>query len=86
MLATIGKWPLFWLLLSLLACNQAERPLDAKERQRVDSIATAEIFLLRKQITDECQQAREEELPKLVDSMLSVRRMEIQRALQDVPK
>lgn len=78
-------WLLLCYLLTLSACNQPQGPLDAKERQRVDSIATAEIFQVRKQIADECQKAKEEELPRLVDSILSVRRMEIQRALQGVP-
>lgn len=84
--APARKWIFIGLLSSLLACNQAQRPLDAKERQRVDSIATADIFLIRKQIAEECQQAMEAELPKLVDSILSVRRAEIERALQGVPK
>lgn len=80
------KYTVFILLVLLAACSGTERPLDAKERQRIDSISTAQIQVLRRQIDSSCLAAQTNELPRLVDSLLAERRREIQQMLKDLPR
>ncbi len=71
---------------SWLSCGSAETPLDANTRQTIDSLATAEIRLLRVELDSQCQMARVTVLPQLVDSIKQVRQREIEAQLRTIPK
>lgn len=67
-------------------CGNSETPLDAKTREAIDSLSTAEIRLLRVELDSQCQMARVTEMPHLVDSIKQVRLREIQEQLKTVPR
>lgn len=68
------------------ACEGSETPLDAKTREAIDSLSTAEIRLLRVELDSQCQMARVTQMPHLVDSIRQVRLREIQEQLKTIPK
>ena len=82
------RFLLLLLLTSALtyACGGSETPLDAKTREAIDSLSTAEIRLLRVELDSQCQMARVTQMPHLVDSIKQVRLREIQEQLRTVPK
>lgn len=69
-----------------LSCGSAETPLDANTRQEIDSLATAEIRLLRVELDSQCQMARVTVVPQMVDSIRQVRMREIDAQLKTIPK
>jgi len=82
-------FPAIIALVSLcgwLSCGSAETPLDANTRQTIDSLATAEIRLLRVELDSQCQMARVTVLPQLVDSIKQLRLREIEEQLRTIPK
>jgi hypothetical protein len=68
------------------ACGSTETPLDADSRMAIDTLSTQEIRLLRTQLDSQCLQARQTELPRLVDSIKQRRLREIQEQLKSVPQ
>lgn len=75
------------LLLGLVACGDvANRPLSAEVRQRIDSIAYAQINLSRKLMDSLCKDERNARLTFLVDSIKQVREAEIEAKLQQIPR
>jgi hypothetical protein len=70
----------------MLACGGSETPLDAKTREAIDSLSTAEIRVLRIELDSQCQMARVTQMPQLVDSIKQVRLSEIQAQLKTIPK
>ncbi|MBL7781496.1 MAG: hypothetical protein JNM22_09800 [Saprospiraceae bacterium] len=81
---------LFVVLLGLIAgtsgCGSSETPLDAKTREAIDSLSTAQIRVLRVELDSQCQMARVTQMPHLVDSIKQVRLREIQEQLKTVPR
>ncbi len=69
-----------------LSCGSAETPLDANTRQTIDSLATAEIRVLRIELDSQCQMARVTVVPQMVDSIKRVRLREIEEQLRTIPK
>jgi hypothetical protein len=74
------------LLLLLTACGDSNAPLDARTRQAIDSISSAEIALARRELDTLCQQSRLTELPRLVDSIKQHRLREIEEQLKTIPR
>ncbi|MFN0015147.1 MAG: hypothetical protein ACKVU2_11425 [Saprospiraceae bacterium] len=74
-------------VLSMLAgCGGAGTPLDAGTRDRIDSMATAQIRLAQLELDSLCVVQRAGELPRMVDSIKGKRLQEIERQLRTVPK
>jgi hypothetical protein len=74
--------PAFVLSLFLLsACNRLEEPLDAKTRDTIDSISNAQIQRLERELDSLCRADQPRKLPHLVDSLLIVRKKEIEQLL-----
>ncbi|MBL7776222.1 MAG: hypothetical protein JNK89_09480 [Saprospiraceae bacterium] len=73
-------------LLSLLACEGVNTPLDATTRQRIDSTSAAQIDLARTELTELCSLQRTTLLPVLIDSIRQKRLSEIQQQLKTVPR
>ena len=78
------KYLIFFLTLA--SCTQTERPLDADERQFIDSVSNAQIRAFREKIDSQYQAAQKTELPHLVDSILKQRRREIKESLDKIPR
>ncbi len=73
------------IVLALTACG-GEAPMDAETRAAIDSTATAQISLARKELDSLCAAAEKTELPQLVDSIKKVRLREIEQQLKNIPK
>ena len=71
-------------LYFLPACGGPEAPLDAGTRQRIDSIAAAQIRELRVALDSQCQAERTVQLPVLMDSIRRVRLREIEEKLRSI--
>ncbi len=80
------KKTLWFLPLALAACESANTPLDADTRQAIDSISALRIRQTRAEMDSLCNLNRPKILPRLVDSMRTVRKREIEEALKNVPK
>lgn len=82
-------YPGFFLsvaLLGLPACGGPDAPLDADTRQRIDSIAAAQIRQTRISLDSFCQLQRSVQLPVLMDSIRQVRLKEIEQKLRTIPR
>jgi len=82
------EYPVFYILLLLIpaACGSPDTPLDANTRKTIDSITTAQIVIMRKELDSLCQQRRLTEMPHMVDSIKQKRMEEIQNQLKTIPK
>ncbi|MCA0235803.1 MAG: hypothetical protein LCH81_05425 [Bacteroidetes bacterium] len=92
-ISTMERFCAFCFYITLLCitastwgCGSSETPLDAKTREAIDSLSTAEIRLLRVELDSQCQMARVTQMPQLVDSIKQVRLREIQEQLKTVPR
>ena len=85
-LKNTGYKILFCALLSAAACGTPDKPLDADTRQRIDSIASAQMVQARKEVDSTCLELHTTLLPRLVDSIKQVRQQEIAEKLQSIPK
>lgn len=70
----------------LAGCGNANTPLDADTRSRIDSIANVRIALAQKENDSLCKAAQTTVLPHLIDSLKKERLREIQEQLKTVPK
>lgn len=75
------------LVLLFAACeNPAQKPLDAKTRRLVDSLAAAGIRQQRFETDSLCLQERTRRLPQITDSLKQVRRREIEAKMRTTPR
>ena len=73
-------------LFFLPACGGPDAPLDAGTRQRIDSIAAAQIRETSLLLDSVCQAQRTVQLPLLMDSIRQVRLREIEEKLRTIPR
>ena len=73
-------------LAFLPACGGPDAPLDADTRQRIDSIAAAQIRQTQLSLDSFCQAERSARLPVLMDSIRQVRLREIEEKLKSIPR
>lgn len=85
-LTRIRNTAMFCLLGVFAGCDIASTPLDAGTRERIDSMASAQIRLERIKMDSLCVIQRATELPGMVDSIKQKRLREIERQLLTVPK
>lgn len=71
---------------SLLSCGNSSTPLDAETRDRIDSLANAQISDIQVKHDSLCKNAQQTQLPRLVDSIKQIRLQEIEEQLKTVPK
>ncbi|MCC7467227.1 MAG: hypothetical protein IT261_13195 [Saprospiraceae bacterium] len=69
-----------------ISCGNANTPLDADTRSRIDSISNARIAIAQKEYDSLCKSAQTTILPQLVDSLKQERLREIQEQLKTVPR
>jgi hypothetical protein len=73
------------LLLFLFgACGNAGKPLDADTRREIDSLYAQQTRALKVELDSQFAQRRLVELPRLVDSLKSVREAEIAEKLRSI--
>lgn len=82
----LGKITFFCCFLSLMACVNTNRPLDADERHQVDSLAAAAIGVARRDLDSICRDQRKNYLPLLIDSLKKERLRNIQEQIKQIPK
>lgn len=78
-----------WLLVSaawLTSCGNANTPLDADTRYRIDSAATEQIRVASYALDTQCVYLRYHHLDALVDSFKQVRKRQIEEQLRTVPR
>jgi hypothetical protein len=75
----------FLAFVGVAACS-SEAPMDAKTRDTIDSTATSQISLARKELDSLCSAAEKTKLPQLVDSIKKVRQREIEQQLKNILK
>lgn len=75
---------LCWLLLAI-ACGGPNTPLEADTRERIDSLATAAMRDVRVRLDSQCLLDRRQVMPQMVDSLVAVRRAQIEEKLRNVP-
>ncbi|MBU6341169.1 MAG: hypothetical protein KGS48_06705 [Bacteroidetes bacterium] len=74
------------VLFFLSACAGSEPPLDADARLRIDTTVLAINRKVQAEIDSNCKRALQTELPRLVDSIMQLRRREIDAQLRSIPK
>jgi len=75
------------LALLFVACeNPAQKPLDAKTRRLVDSLAAAGIRQVRLETDSLCLQEKIQRLPQVTDSLKAIRRREIEEKMRATPR
>jgi hypothetical protein len=72
--------------LVIVACGDANVPLDADERKVVDSLAADGISFHRRKLDSLYRELRKNDLNRLVDSIKQQRLKEIAEQLKNVPK
>ncbi|MGI9159969.1 MAG: hypothetical protein ACR2K1_09480 [Saprospiraceae bacterium] len=75
------------LALLFVACeNPAQKPLDAKTRRLVDSLAAAGIRQMRLETDSLCLEERTHRLPQITDSLKQRQRREIEAKMRATPR
>ena len=73
-------------LLTAVSCINTNRPLDADERHRVDSLSAAAIGVARRDLDSLCKVQHATLLPHLTDSIKKVRLQQIPQQIRQIPK
>lgn len=85
----LRRLPRLLLVLPLLwaACkNAAQKPLDGKSREIVDSLTAEGIRLARKETDSLCLLERKNRMPKVIDSLKQIRLREIEEKMRTAPR
>ncbi len=70
----------------LVACADADAPLDPKVRHQIDSLSAVEVQRTRIEVDSWCARERAVLLPVLMDSIRRQRLRQIERQLQALPQ